>query len=84
MIEALKYNLVLFVVCFIVFVLSVISHVHMCACFFPLVFFRAGLDMIHVQCICYWVNTKKRPIVLQIFKPSFLYVFIIAGYKCLH
>ena len=27
---------------------------------------------------------KKRPIVLQVLKPSFLYVFIITGYKCLH
>ena len=53
-IEALKDNLVLFVVCFIVFVLSVIiTCTHVCLFFFPLVFLRAGLDMIHVQCICY-------------------------------
>ena len=51
-IEALKNDLVLFVVCFIVLFCLLSSHVHMCACFFPFGFFRAGLNMIHVQCIC--------------------------------
>ena len=60
-IETLKDNLVLFVVCFIVFVLSVIiTCTHVCLFLFLWFFFRAGLDMIHAQCICYWVNKKKK------------------------